>query len=154
MLPEASGGGGEGGAGCGAYHGKSSSSVVTRARSHYEAYKLAMRKKPRPCRATPGGEEQEQEDISSCMADHTRSHHERVISEDPTDDYDFFVVGSWRKPLHRLLEEVIRIRIAKTKSILILGRGRRKRMVSINKSILDRKLENFSLFFLTLVWLE
>ena len=84
------------------------------------------------------------------MADHTRSHHEGLISEDPTDDYDFFVVGSWRKPLHRLLEEVIRIRIAKTKSILILGRGRRKRRVRINKSILDRKLENFSPFFLTL----
>ena len=40
-----------------------------------------------------------------------------TISEDPTDDYDFFVVGSWRKPVHRLLEEAIRIRIAKTRGI-------------------------------------
>ena len=24
----------------------------------------------------------------------TRSHHEGIISEDPTDDYNFFVVGS------------------------------------------------------------
>ena len=72
------------------------------------------------------------------------------MSEDPTDDYDFFVVGSWRKPLHRLLEEAIRIRIAKTRGILILGRGRKKKRIKVNKNILNRKLENFSPFFLTL----
>ena len=109
-----------------------------------------MRKKPRLRRATPGGEEQEQEESSSWMADHTRSHHEGVMSEDPTDDYDFFVVGSWRKPLHRLLEEAIRIRIAKTKGILILRRGKRKKRVQVNRSILNRKMENFSPFFLTM----
>ena len=114
---------------------------------HYDAYKLARRKKPRLCRVSPGGEEQEQEqeqeESSSWMADHTRSHHGGVISEDPTDDYDFFVVGSWRK-----LKEAIRIRIAKTRGILILGRGRRKKRLRLNQSILNRKLENFSPFFL------
>ena len=132
------------------YQGESSRSVVTRARSHYEAYKLAMKKKPRPCRATPGGEEQEQEESSSWMADHTRSHHEGIMSEDLTDDSDFFVVGRWNKPLHRLLEETIRIRIAKTRGILVLGRGKRKKRWSVNRNILNRKLKNFSPFFLTL----
>ena len=37
------------------YQGESSRSVVTRARSHYQAYIQAMRKKPRLCRTTPGG---------------------------------------------------------------------------------------------------
>ena len=59
-------------------------------------------------------------------------------------------MGSWRKPLHKLLEEAIRIRIAKTRGILILGRGRRKKRLRVNKSILNRKLEKFSQFFLIL----
>ena len=43
----------------------------------------------------------------------------------------------------------VRIRVAKTRGILILGRGRRKKTFKVNKNILKRKHENFSPFFLT-----
>ena len=77
------------------YEGESSRSVFTRAWSYYEAYQQDMRKNTRLFPTTPGGEEQEYEESRICMVDHTRSHHGEVISENPKDNYDFFVVDSW-----------------------------------------------------------
>ena len=95
------------------------------------------------------GREGEDKEGSSWMADHAKSHHGGVISPDPTEDYDFLVIGSWQKPLYRQLEEGVRIRKAKTMGILSLGRGRKTRTMLVNKKILNRKLANFSPFFLT-----
>ena len=139
------------------YLGESSRSVVSRAREHYSGYKLAMRKTARSTASsstTPAareeGREDDDEEGSSWMADHAKSHHGGVISPDPTEDYDFFVIGSWQKPLYRQLEEGVRIRKAKTSGILSLGRGQKGKTMLVNKSILNRKLENFSPFFLTM----
>ena len=137
-----------------AYLGKSSRSVVFHARKHYRDNKLGMKK---TARSTPSSsnttavrEEGREEEGSSWMADHAISHNGGDISANPTKDYDFFVVGSWKKPLHRQLEEGIRIRKAKNSGILNLGRGKTMKTMIVKKKILNRKLENFSPFFLTM----
>ena len=101
------------------------------------------------CREDSESEAPGEEEGSSWMADHALSHHRGKISADVTQDFEFFVVGSSNKPLYRQLEESVRIRIAKTRGILILGRGRRRKTFKVNKNILNRKLEKFSPFFLT-----
>ena len=137
------------------YLGESSRSVVTRARQHHNDYELAMRKVaseggslPRVKVSKPGG--QEEEEVSSWMADHTVTCHTGEVSENLLNDYDFMVIGTWKKPLQRQVEESVRIRNARTRGFLMLGRGKRKKKMLVNKQILNRKLENFSPCFLTL----
>ena len=84
------------------------------------------------------------------MADHSRSRHAGRISADPREDYDFLVLDQWRKPLERQLEEAVRIKLAKTRGFLMLGRGRKARKLKVNPILLNRKMENFSPWFLTL----
>ena len=74
------------------------------------------------CREDSESEAPGEEEGSSWMADHALSHHRGKISADVTQDFEFFVVGSSNKPLYRQLEEIVRIRVAKTRGILILGR--------------------------------
>ena len=102
-------------------------------------------KKPAPVRR--GDEEV---GSSSWMADHTRSHHEGVISDNPLDDYDFLIIDQNRKPLLRLLEEAVRIKVAKASGFVMLGRGPRAKKLLVNRELLNRKLENFSPWLLTL----
>ena len=136
------------------YLGESSRSVVTRAREHHYDYQLAMRKVaregslPRVKVSRPGGEEEEE--VSSWMADHSVTCHPGEVSPELKDDYHFMVIGSWSKPLQRQVEEAVRIRNAMTRGFLWLGQGRRRRKMLVNKKILNRKLENFSPCFLTL----
>ena len=35
------------------------------------------------------------------MADYAKSHHGEIISANPTEDYEFVVIGLWQKPLYR-----------------------------------------------------
>ena len=84
------------------------------------------------------------------MADHARSHHGGTISEDPLEDYDFLILDQWRKPLLRQLEEAVRIKHAKCRGHLLLGRGLRAKKILLNPALLNRKMENFSPWFLTL----
>ena len=136
------------------YLGESSRSVVTRAREHHANYQVAMKKVaregslPRVRVSRPGG--QEEEEVSSWMADHTVTCHQGEVSPELMDDYDFMVIGSWIKPLQRQVEEAVRIRNAMTKGFLWLGKGKRRRKLLVNKRILNRKLENFSPCFLTM----
>ena len=136
------------------YIGESSRSVVSRAREHYNSYKLSIGKTAKTTSSSSTAREDREseaagdEEGSSWMADHALSHHGGKISADPTQDFDFFVVGSSIKPLYRQLEESVRIRVAKTRGLLILGRGRRRKTYKVNKNILNRKHENFSPFFL------
>ena len=72
-----------------------------------------------------GSEEEEEEEegstpsaaISSWMADHAKDSHKGVISADPMADYEFGCTGTFTKPLHRQVDENLRItRITLTKS--------------------------------------
>ena len=142
------------------YLGESSKSVVSRAREHYSSYQLAMKKAARststriPSSSSSsttvqeGGEEEDEG--SSWMADHAIHRHGGTSSKDPTQDYEFFILGSWQKPMYRQIEESVRIKTAKTNGILILGKGARRNTLKVNRKILNRKLENFSPFFLTM----
>ena len=130
-----------------AYHGESSRSVPTRSGEHYCDYQAAM-KKPAPVQRRD--DEEEGEGSSSWMADHTRSHHGGVISDNPLDDYDFLLVEQNRKPLLRQLEESVRIKMAKESGYVMLGRGPRARKLLVNRQLLNRKMENFSPWLLTL----
>lgn len=127
------------------YHGESSRSVPTRSEEHYSDYKLAM-KKPAPVQV----EGEEEQCSSSWMADHTRSHHGGIMSANPADDYDFLIVEQNRKPLLRQLEEAVRIKIAMTSGFVMLGRGPKARKMLVNRAILNRKMENYSPWLLTL----
>ena len=93
---------------------------------------------------------EEEEASSSWMADHTRSHHGGVISDNPLDDYDFLLIDQNRKPLLRQLEESVRIKTAKENGFVMLGRGPRAKKLLVNKVLLNRKMENFSPWLLTL----
>ena len=84
------------------------------------------------------------------MADHTRSHHDSKISPDPREDYDFVVLDQFRKALERQVEEAVRIKFAMAKGFLMLGHGRKSRKIKLNKMLLNRKIEKFSPWFLTM----
>jgi hypothetical protein len=130
------------------YQGETSRSVVSRAREHYNNYRAAMKKPPPARTSSQAGEEGEEG--SSWLADHARSHHGGVISNDPCEDYDFLVLDQWRKSLLRQLEEAVRIKQARSCGHLMLGRGPRARRILLNPALLNRKMENFSPWFLTL----
>ena len=108
---------------------------VTCAREHYRSYHLAMRKTVRGTTRSSSSSTREEEgpadaeEGSSWMADHAMLVHGGTSSADPTQDYEFLVLGSNQKHLYRQLEESVRIKTPKTKSILILGRGNRRKTV-------------------------
>ena len=72
------------------------------------------------------------------------------MSANPADDYDFLIVEQNRKPLLRQLEEAVRIKIAMTSGFVMLGRGPKARKMLVNRAILNRKMENYSPWLLTL----
>ena len=80
-------------------------------------------RKPAPVRR--GGDDEE-EGSSSWMADHTRSHHGGVISDNPLDDYDFLLIDQNRKPLLRQLEEAVRIKLARQAELSCLAEARKQ----------------------------
>ena len=119
------------------YQGETSRSVVSRAREHYSDYKTALKKPPPAAPAAPavaaqggmdwrggaGQQEDKDEEGTSWMADHTRSQHGGAISKDPREDYDFVVLGQYRKPLQRQIEEVVCIKRVMQQGFLMLGQG-------------------------------
>ena len=66
------------------------------------------------------------------------------------DDYDFLLIDQNRKPLLRRLEEAVRIKLAKTSRIVMLGRGPKAKRLLVNRVLLNRKMENYSPWLLTL----
>ena len=84
------------------------------------------------------------------MADHTRSHCGGVIPYNPLDDYDFLLVEQNRKPLLRQLEEAVRIKVAKASGIIMLCQGPKAKRLLVNRVLLNRKMENYSPWLLTL----
>lgn len=112
------------------YQGESSRSIVTRSKAHYSDYLLGMKKRMK----------EDEDESSSWMADHTRSHHNGVVSKDHHDDYDFFLVTTKEKPLERQLEEAVRIRMASSRGMVMMGKTKMK----VAKSLLNRKGEHYS----------
>ena len=74
-------------------------------------------------RGGAGQQEDEDEEGTSWMADHTRSHHGGAISKDPREDYDFVVLGQYRKPLQWQIEEAVLINCVMQQGCLMLGQG-------------------------------
>ena len=70
--------------------------------------------------------------------------------DNPLDDYDFLLIDQNRKPLLRQLEEAVRIKMAKTSGIVMLGRGPKAKRLLVNRVLLNRKMENYSPWLLTL----
>ena len=141
------------------YQGETSRSIVSRSREHFDDYKAAMRKQPSPPgrplarqagRLGQGEEMEEEEGSSSWMADHALSHHMGKISKDPRQDYNFVVLNQFRKPLERQIEEAVRIKYVMSRGFLVMGQGRRAKKVKMNRRLLNRKMENFSPWFLTM----
>ena len=139
------------------YQGETSRSVVSRAREHFEQYRAAMKKLPPPRPPLPSqgglgeagtggrGQWEGEEEGSSWMADHTRSHHDGQMSSNPMDDYDFLVLDQFRKPLQRQIEQAVM-----TKGFLLMGRGPKAKPMKMNRRLMNRKMENFSPWFLTM----
>ena len=95
------------------YQGETSRSIVSRARKPFEQYRAAMKKLPQPRAPPPSqgglgeagtgerGQWDGEEEGTSWMADHIRSHHDGQMSSNPMDDYDFLALDQFRKPLQR-----------------------------------------------------
>ena len=82
-------------------------------------------------RGRRGSEEEEDGEgmpaaISSWMAEHSRECHGGVISADPSQDYEFVVTGTFSKPLHRQVDEMLRINIAESAGVIRVGKGKWK----------------------------
>ena len=132
------------------YLGESSRSLPTRIESHVRDYVQDMKKKERKStvegddrrrrRGSDDDDEDEEEStatVSSWMADHTRDCHNGVISSDPLDDYEFVSTGSLNKPLHRQVDENLRITRAENTAKLKIGRT----VWKVGLPLLNRKHE-------------
>ena len=123
------------------YLGESSRSLPSRAAFHFRDYRQEMKKKRgsvgekgRGDEEGGGGErkgrgsEEEEEDggmpasLTSWMADHSRDCHGGVISTDPIKDYEFAATGSFSKPLHRQVDEMLRINRAECTGKIRVGK--------------------------------
>ena len=82
------------------------------------------------------------------MADHTVTCHPNEVSANLLDDYNFMVIGSWAKRLHRQVEEALRN--AMTRGFLMLGRGKRRKKMLLKQQIFNRKFEFYPPCFLAL----
>ena len=78
--------------------------------------------------------------LSSWMADHTRQKHKGEMSEDVRKDYEFCVTGTFMKPLHRQVDEHLRMEKAECTGKAKVGRDAWK----VEKALLNRKEESWS----------
>ena len=78
--------------------------------------------------------------LSSWMADHTRQEHKGEMSEDVRKDYEFCVTGTFMKPLHRQVDEHLRMEKAECTGKAKVGRDAWK----VEKALLNRKEESWS----------
>ena len=130
------------------YLGESSRSLPSRSSFHFRDYSQEMKKKKTGSkkvrdeesrreegegggRGRRGSEEEEDGEgmpaaISSWMAEHSRECHGGVISADPSQDYEFLVTGTFSKPLHRQVDEMLRINRAESTGVIRIGKGKLK----------------------------
>ena len=82
-------------------------------------------------------EEGVQSSVSSWMADHVREFHNGQISTDPLNDFEFACTGVFRKPLHRQVDENLRITRAEILGKIKVGR----KVWKVGLPLLNRKHE-------------
>ena len=82
------------------------------------------------------GREEEGSCLTSWMADHSRQDHKCEINEDARKE--FAVTGTFLKPLHRQVDEHLRMQKAEITGKVKIGRG----VWKVNKSLLNRKEES------------
>ena len=75
--------------------------------------------------------------MSSWMADHARDKHEGVMSTDPLKDYEFRRTGTFMKPLHRQVDENLRITRTERDRTIKVG----KKLWKVSLPLLNRKHE-------------
>ena len=71
------------------------------------------------------------------MADHARDKHKGVMSADPLQDYEFVKTGTFMKPLHRQVDENLRISRAERDRVIKIG----KKVWKVSLPLLNRKHE-------------
>ena len=71
------------------------------------------------------------------MADHAREKHGGVVSSDPLKDYEFGRTGTFMKPLHRQVDENLRIARAERDKVVKIG----KKKWRVSLPLLNRKHE-------------
>ena len=109
------------------YFGESSRSLKTRADGHLKDY-----------RSHQGGGKAKP--VSSWMWDHTVSHHQGVINQDPSSDFQFRLQGVYRDCLSRQLDEAVRIRMAEDCGRVVGDQGEG---VGGRVQVLNRKEEHY-----------
>ena len=129
------------------YLGESSRSLPTRQETHVRDYGQDIKKKSKKSEDDKemrrrGSEDEEDEEgtpasVSSWMADHARDKHGGVISADPLKDYEFSKTGTFMKPLHRQVDENLRISRAERDKSVRVG----KKVWRISLPLLNRKHE-------------
>ena len=75
------------------------------------------------------------------MADHSRTAHNSVMSPIMTEDYEFVTTGTFMKPLHRQVDEFLRISMAELNGSIKVSR---KITWKVEKELLNRQDENWS----------
>ena len=142
-----------------AYIGESSRSLPSRSALHFRDYRQDMKKKSvKISVAAPGsnsqyrervasegedgeGEGEEKRGVSSWMADHCRSVHNSKVSDNLFEDYEFVTTNTYTKPLHRQVDEFLKINNAEQKGVIKINR---KVTWKVNKELLNRQDENWS----------
>ena len=114
------------------YLGESSRSLPTRQETHVRDYgqdlKKNKKKNEKEAERRRGSEDEKEEDggapgdVSSWMADHARDKHEGVLSVDPLQDYEFGRTECFMKPLHRQVDENLRILRAERDRVVKVGK--------------------------------
>ena len=79
------------------------------------------------------------------MWDHMVESHTGKEREEPHENFEFFLTGSFTKPLERQIDEARRIERAESEGkATIMVRGRRKE-IRVRKELLNRKDERYNL---------
>ena len=123
------------------YLGESSRSLPTRQGLHVRDYvqdvkkskKSSNEEKERLRRGSDDEDEDEGSSVSSWMADHVRDCHKG----EPLNDFEFACTGTFRKPLHRQVDESLRITRAENQGQIKVG----KKVWQIALPLLNRKHE-------------
>ena len=119
------------------YLGESSRSTTTRSEGHYVDYGQAVAKLGR--RRRPRGSQDTQE-TGSWMVDHHQEHHGDHFPDDPLRAFHFHLLGTYRKPLTRLVAEATHIQTAKKTGKIVVGNVALK----VDKDLMNRKDERFN----------
>ena len=92
-----------------AYEGESSRTLYTRVLQHISDYRAKIKEHAEPRRKALPDQEADPDKLSSFMWDHTVLAHGGVPSENPEDEFQFRITGSFKDPLTREQEEAVRI---------------------------------------------